>query len=690
MKAELICKNEQPFFQINGTDYPPVAFMSYNPSAERCASFRKEGMKLFSCTLFMGERGIHPAIGLGAFTDNFWKGYGQYDFTACDTLFEMLLPGGKGGFIFPRLFCDAPRWWHEAHPEECCVNSAGVSFLQSYSSDVWRQDIKEAIHALMDHIAASPWAECVFGYHLAYGGTEECTYQNPGYDLGALVDRSSVNLSHYRAWLKKNGVKDAENATFPMPYEIYGTRGAVIRDPEKEAHVIHYLRYHCHVLADTLIFLCKCVKEHGGDLITGGFWGYIIHYGNVLRGHNAVGEVLDSPYVDFISSAGGGFTMASTPASAKLHGKLWFTEGDIRTHKTTLMGNTMPNVLPPHNSRYIDRQLWKGPETELLGVSNLRKGAANVITRKCGIWYFDMFGGWFDDPALRSEIQAAPRWMTEQSKPSSIDLKRRVALIVDEKGHLEYEPMTDEIDLLMNTFPNELRRSGLGYDVYLAEDLAHPDFPADDYDMYFLSGLVRPTEEIRRGVERLKANSRTLVWLHAGGINDPTLSDFEVIPERSIAPIQADFLRLTKGTVLGTYPARPMRCGRFTEADIAQSYTLARIHEGAPNAPAMLLKSMNGYTSVFCLLPSMPAEMIHELATQCGVFTHAFPGDYLFVGGRYIGLCSAGGGEKRLFLPIKIKRITDAVTGKEWPVNENSNIPFHLEPGETKLFKIEE
>ena len=59
----------------------------------------------------------------------------------------------------------------------------------------------------------------------------------------------------------------------------------------------------------------------------------------------------------------------------------------------------------PDNRYYTRAGIWLGPDSVEDSVSNLMRTSARVLTGMNGIWWFDMFGGWFDHPKMMEFIK---------------------------------------------------------------------------------------------------------------------------------------------------------------------------------------------------------------------------------------------------------------------------------------------
>lgn len=239
-------------------------------------------------------------------------------------------------------------------------------------------------------------------------------------------DYSKCNLLNYIEWLRikycvierlnkawNTNYIDFEDIQFPTPFERMYSLNGVLRDPKKEMHVIDFYTYHNHIMADTIQYFCKHIKEYTkGERITGAFYGYVCEIINHDLGHHAIHELISSKYIDFFASPnsymqqrnpGIDWPYMSVVDSARLHNKMWFIESDTRTSLTKSLKDSMPDAAP-NSSRYTLQGVWKGPDSTL-SLSLLKKGYGRVLTGQIGTWWFDMWGGWYDDPIYMDFIK---------------------------------------------------------------------------------------------------------------------------------------------------------------------------------------------------------------------------------------------------------------------------------------------
>lgn len=695
MIAKLIYKDNMTFIEVNGESFSPVAYMTYCPDKQRFAEFTDIGVAFYSFTVHIGDQGINEESGVHPFSQHVYVAENQYDFTAVDKTLNMISQYGKNTFIFPRVYIDAPIWWEKKHSSELCCDYRGDTLKQSFASQKWREDMWVAFKALIDHINESVWKESVIGYHIAFGGTEECVYQ---VQSGHSVDYSEVNRKAYCKWLrnKYNSLDDLnkrwnssykayDEITVPKWIEREYCKNGVLRSLSEERHVIDYYEYANNLIANTVLYFCEKVKKYtNNNVLTGAFYGYIWMIYNQDKGTHNLITLLESPYIDFVASTNGGagpkgsWPFGSAADSVLLHKKLWFAEGDIRTYKSTLLKDTLPHVVP--DNHWYDGPAWIGPATMELSISSLKKAGARVLTGHTGIWWFDMFGNWFRTPEMMSVISNHRKWMNEQTYGP---LQAEIAVIIDETGYKYYGLKQPVLNDVIGVQKNELAWMGAPYHVYLADDLANPDFQPDRYKLYVFLTCIYPSDKVKEAIElRIKNNGRTLLWVYLEDLNhdncNKSVTDFDVKYTASSEKKQCMF-----GNVL--FPKYPVQCARFLDSDIDQSYKIASFN--GSDEPCILWRETDSYSSVYCLLPAIPAALLNRIAALSKVHIYNQTGDVIFAGGRFVGIHATTAGDKRIYFPLNVDKVVDAETNAEMRINYNF-IDFEMLEFETRVFKL--
>jgi len=175
-KSKIVQCGNTFLLEINGKRMPMYGYMSYQPAKADYEGFREAGVHLFFTGVYAGDRGISSHSGIRPFRPGFWKGYGQYDFSAVDEDFHLILDGGKPGedFLIPRLMIEPPSWWDDDNPDELCRDAQGTPVGHSFQSEKWLKDTREMLFDFQKWIEESGWDKYIAGWHIACGSTEEC------------------------------------------------------------------------------------------------------------------------------------------------------------------------------------------------------------------------------------------------------------------------------------------------------------------------------------------------------------------------------------------------------------------------------------------------------------------------------------------------------------------------------------
>ena len=168
-------------------------------------------------------------------------------------------------------------------------------------------------------------------------------------------------------------------------------------------------------MAESVDIFARVIKEETNrEQVVGAFYGYTFEARIPLFGTYALRKLLVSENLDFFSSPNA-YTRAREfgidwadmmPVdSIKHHGKLPFIECDIRTFLTGSVQSARPGRYPDDIYTVNGVTVWVGPPTPELSRDALRKSFAHQLTKGSAIWWFDMWGGWYDHPILMGEME---------------------------------------------------------------------------------------------------------------------------------------------------------------------------------------------------------------------------------------------------------------------------------------------
>jgi beta-galactosidase len=236
--------------------------------------------------------------------------------------------------------------------------------------------------------------------------------------------------------------------------------------------------------AKTVEHFARVVKEYtNNEQVVGTFYGYNAFVNDILLGLHGLRFIIDSPFIDFFSSPCAydnnralgidwGDMIASK--SLKIHKKLYFVECDIRTHITKRMQESRPGKYPDNIYTLTDengnKTAWCGPPTKELSLSAIRKAYIHQLTKGSGVWWFDMWGGWYEDKDIMEDLKKMKE-IAESSKNKNSDNfpEAEVVMFIDEKAYLN-NPRQSEFCHSVNITRIEMGNTGIPFDLCMVED----------------------------------------------------------------------------------------------------------------------------------------------------------------------------------------------------------------------------
>ena len=447
---------------INDEVVPSCAYTTYFHERNRYEDFTKAGYQLFSVTVAFASRAMNTFNGFSPYEKGIFDTENEPDFSVFDEAVEKVLRVNPKAYIFPRIYMPMPRWWCEKNPEETVVAPYGGR-REMLFSDAFRAEGDRMLCALISHVKAQPYAENIIGYHLGGGCVEEWFHY--GLDAGLCENAKKY---FFRFLDEKYPDED-------LPRELPDLENLKVEGEIKDKLLIRYLEFSHTAVAESVAHFAKTVKEATDfEQTVGAFYGYINEVASPLRGDLALHHIIDCPYIDFFCSPNSYVKTRALgidwgdiipSASLNLHGKMYFSECDIRTSLSDFINNCRPGA-DKTNSYYGD--IWLGPKTVAGSVAAMRKSYAHQITRGNSLWWFDMWGGWYDHPRYMLEAKRCKK-LFESHDHTQYSYKPEIAVFVDGKLY-QHQGMEDKSCLAYYEIRNSLGSSGLAFDHYLLED----------------------------------------------------------------------------------------------------------------------------------------------------------------------------------------------------------------------------
>ncbi len=388
------------------------------------------------------------------------------DYNEFDSIVHRILSECPDAFIFPRVNIAMPRKWINNTPYECVETPTGMR--ESLCSEKFLKDGAELLKELVSHIRSADYSDRIAGYQICGGTTQEWMH----HDMAGSF--SEMGLEKFRLWMKEK-----YNINF-VP-EI--TKDDLFKEGFDET-VSRYWEFCCESASRTVEHFCKVLKEYiNNEQVAGVFYGYNAFVNDPLLGLLGLRHIIDSPYIDFFSSPccydgnrklgidWGDMLPAET---VKNHGKLYFVECDIRTHLTRRMQDSRPGMYPDDilclEDKNGNKTVWSGPETQELSLSAIRKAFSHQLTKSSGIWWFDMWGGWYHNSEIMHEMKEMKKIAeSSKNKDSANYPKAETVVFIDEKAYFN-NPRASHFCHCVNITRGAMGNTGIPFDMCMTED----------------------------------------------------------------------------------------------------------------------------------------------------------------------------------------------------------------------------
>lgn len=681
MESRIVKKGELYLLEVEGGKQTPLyGYMTYQPQKARYEDFKEAGVELFFCAVYAGDRGINPNSGTRPFRPGFWKGYGEYDFSWADEDFRRVVGSSKPGeiYIIPRLMIETPSWWDRANPDEVSRDAQGTPLHESFASEKWLADTEVMLNAFRKWIVDSGWDKYIAGWHVACGSTEE--FLRPCQHPMQYSDYSPAAQKKFRLWLKERyDSLDALNACWHSEYacwddvvqaspaqRMFAVNGE-LRDPEYEQQAIDTYAFINDTMANAVVRLCEAAKRAtGGKQVIGAFFGYTTT--NTEIGHHATRLVLESDAVDFLASPftyidnralGIDWAFPGSVASSMLNGKPWFVEADVRTCYSEPLSKCMPFADPPVGRAY-DGPVWFGPDNIKDSLAQMTKAFARVLTHNTAIWWFDMWGGWYNQQYFMEFHKQVQKLYREHSENGGSKNAAPVAVFVDDDLFNELAADCHYAGQLCYPLTRVLGQMGTPYEYFLMDDFSLID-PAQ-YRMALFCSCCHWKDEQLKALENWKKDGRMLVF--TGVVDAEAASGVKRIVQPGLEEVDGASVPRVR------FETRP--------GDVV----IASDENGATE----LMRRAFGYSVYAASSILLPTDKLRKLVSAAGGQVYNFTGDCVYASEKYVAIHAAEAGVRRLCFPRNVK-LYDVFTGEHLPGCE-CFVDIKMDFGETRLLEI--
>ena len=642
MQTAVHFENGAAWLTIDQDKHLPVAFRSFWPQPETVAQFSARDFSLF---------GVFPSgilcslkVPYSQFGE-IWTGEGQYNWANLDAQVDLFISQASNARMALMVHLDTRDWFLAENPG--CADSFS-RLVQTAGWQKWRLSAARMVQDVLFHLDER-YPERFWAVFLFAGGTCEWFSRYPADGL----EPNAIAAQTYRNWA-------GPDAKIPSHDTLCHTTHGDLRDPAADADAIRYWRYHNDVIADTISWFALKVKEMSrGSRLVGVFYGYMMVLDSarlVSNGHNAYSQILNDENIDVVFSPAAyqlrrldntsGFQLPVD--SLRLHKKLYFHEVDNTTHLVN--DNPLAQALQKTHHK---------PMADLAQtVAYSRRETAQALMHGQGYWWFDMFAGWYDEPALMDEL-ARIRRATEYLWSGDMRSASEIAVFIDEESGYFIGCGSCLHQSLVVEQAEQLSRIGAPWDCFVASDFCHPDLLQTPYRLFVFLNLVKPTTAIRRQIQALRRQGKSFLFVYAPGFLDengpnlPAMQALTGLPFEQVSGQPDGQIATTLGGAPCVYgfpkPVTPLfTLGLSAAADPAIE-VLGHYSQGGE--AALALRTRPDGIDAWSGAGPLPAQVLRQLAVRSGVHIYVDTGDPVYVNRGLFGLFSHQGGQRTLSFP---------------------------------------
>lgn len=613
--------------EIDGKIVDSLSMKSFRPTKNNISDFYKAGVRIFHAYI----SGLASALGIPySMYGETWFCDKNYCFDNLDRQLEFFKETAPEAYVFINVHLDTRQWYLEENPDT--VNSF-THLSQVAANEKWRKDTADYLKALIKHVEEK-YDDRVCGYFLLGGQTTEWFSE---FDF---EEAHPVKTVAFRKYLND------DTAEIPSKEQLEKPGNQIFLDPEKDKNVIAYRKFHNELITDTVLYFAAAAQEElNHKKVVGCFFGYILELSGERLwnvGHLDMDRIYRCPDFDLLATPSSYLFRAYDNTGAcmllsdtlELNGKMYFNSFDHLTH-------VVPN-LENHPKRLSTDE---GP----LGMFNYRKDRLNNLhetlsaiyrefmiraTKRTGLWWFDMFEGWFYDDKLMEDIGK----LVDNSK-RLIDIPKKsnseVAVFVSSES-LYYANKCSKINSeLIVRQRGALARMGCPHDLFSLNDIDRIDPKA--YKLYIFLDAYYLTDSQRTYInEKIKDGNRTLLFVNACDyINDEGVSkeNFEAMLGMKIDKLEKDEVTICAyDTKYGfTAPKSPTWYVSDDCAETLGSY-------GISNKCGLARKKFDNYTMYFSGVGNLSHEVLRNIAKDSGVHIYAENGIAVYTNTAFIGV----------------------------------------------------
>lgn len=638
---------------------------------------------------------------------------GHVDISNMVKKIDELLAKRPKALIIVRASAPVPGWWLEQNPDEELKYDIDTTRYPGYetcrdvsiTSNKWLKDVCSWYEEYCRKLHAKYKGQ-IIGYQFAGGSEAEWNpFGAPTRDGRWFCGNfSPAMVGYFRSWLKKKyktdsalreawGNKKVTLATASVPDRLERLKSDwfTFRSPRQAQPVADYYQAYAERAEECVIEICKAIKRstngeciagsHLGAIMDQGLHAYLYHQASVCcfrkaLNHPAV-DTFTSPASYVYRGMGGDSTPMMPVGSLMLHNKLRIQDQDM------FVSTIIPKN-PTREEKLLHFAYYDIPETIEESIEVLKRDFGQIFIRGFGNWWHQLKKGLYNHPDISKAISRLIN-IGKMSLNFPRGIMPGMAMIVDVESTF-YQQCANRLYYPMMYYQrqNHWGKIGVGWDVFLHNDLDHPSMP--DFKVYlFLNTFYLTDEEIRVIEKKVKRDKAIVIWTYAPGIQSPDrislrrverLTGFklkaveiEALPRVTVTDYEHPFtLRLGSGKVGSAYSFGTI--GHYTYSDIStnderegmmgpiiyvndrEAKVLGEID--CLQQPGFCVKEMEGWTSVYVSAPMLTSVILKNICRAAGLHIYSEHDDVIYPGKSFLMLHTLEGGEKIINLPSPV------------------------------------
>ena len=665
MQTKVVKQNGVPYIAINGEVIDTLAFKSFRPTANNVSDFYKAGIRIFHVYVSGLTSALKVPYSLFGET---WFGDGDYRFEALDEQIKLFADNAPDAHVFINVHLDTRQWWLDQNPGR--VNSF-THLSQVAADEKWRKDTAEYLKALIRHVEEYH-DDRVLGYFLLGGYTTEWFSQE---------DKEASHPCKLEAYRK---YRHDPNAEIPAEEVLIRPEEQIFLDPVADKELIAYRKFHNELISDPVLYFCHAAQEEPQHKkVLGVFFGYIMELmgpGIWNRGHLDNDRVYNCPDIDLIATPSSYQFRSYDDAGAlmilsdslELNGKMYFDSFD---HMTFMV----PKL--EHNTRRIcgDNEVMKAMgqlsiyRKDLLStrektIDGIRREFMQRLSRRCGMWWFDMLEGWFYDDNLMAEVKCLAEKSAQLMKKPRCSSAQIAVFVSCESLYYVNKASKLNTEIICNQ-RDALARMGAPYDLYSFNDIARVG--PEKYQLYIFLDALYLTDSQRTYINgTLKQSGKSLLLIGACDyVSDENVSLERVsaLADMEIGVLKTDEARIrTKDSEYGYAAAKnPTMYVRDENVEILGTFAES-------GCCALARKTLPGCTIYYSALGNLSHTVLRKIARESGVHIYAENGVATYVNSGFVGVYNTRDAATTVILP-EDGTYTEFFSGKTY-TTENKKI----------------